>query len=192
MLAFRSLVDLLLMKRRLQSSKFWKHLTLEHEKYQCRCIWSSNANVQSSRNNNSQYMCIEALSEFGVSVLASLTTDTNIFTMCDRFAVELMAQSQASDDMDTDTRPHLYVEEYEKMRNCGSTTMSLDFSHIMQHDNTLQAAISEQYLRYVYAPSFSFQGSPSFNILNSCFFSKPNVAGIFWICPDSLWSLEQV
>jgi len=80
--------------------------------------------------------------------------------MCDSFAVEPLAQPQVSDDMDTETRPHLYVEEYVKMRNCGNTTMPFDFNHIMQHNNTLQAAISEQYLRYVYA---SFQGSPSFN-----------------------------
>lgn len=69
--------------------------------------------------------------------------------MCDSFAVEPVAHSQASDDMDTGNRPHLYVEEYEKMRNCGSTTMPVDFSHILQHDNTLMAAISEQYLRFV-------------------------------------------
>lgn len=64
------------------------------------------------------------------------------------FTVEPVAQPQASDDMDTETRPHLYVEEYEKMRNCGSTTMPMDFNHIMEHNNTLQEAISEHYLRF--------------------------------------------
>lgn len=70
-------------------------------------------------------------------------------TSCGRFTAETVAQPQASDDMHTDARPHIYVEEYEKMRNCSSTTMPVDFNHIMQHNNTLQMAVSEQYLRYI-------------------------------------------
>ncbi|KAG0585134.1 hypothetical protein M758_3G261900 [Ceratodon purpureus] len=64
------------------------------------------------------------------------------------FQVERVAPVSDMDDMDTEARRHLYIEEFEKMRNCGSTTMVIDFDHIMSTNNTLQMAISEQYLRF--------------------------------------------
>lgn len=61
------------------------------------------------------------------------------------------------DDMESEAQRYLYIEEFEKMRNCGSTTMVIDFDHILNTNNTLQMAISEQYLRYVSALAFLLQ-----------------------------------
>jgi hypothetical protein len=46
---------------------------------------------------------------------------------CGRFTVERVVPLSDMDDMDTEARPHPYIEEFEKMRNCSSTTMPIDF-----------------------------------------------------------------
>jgi hypothetical protein len=81
---------------------------------------------------------------------------------CGRFTVERVVPLSDMDDMDTEARPHPYIEEFEKMRNCSSTTMPIDFNHILNHHDTLQMAISEQYLRYIYALSSLFKSIVGF------------------------------
>ena len=56
--------------------------------------------------------------------------------------------SQTSDDMHSQTGPRVYVEEYAKMRHSNSTTLPLNFEHLMHHDDVLQKVISGQFLRY--------------------------------------------
>ncbi len=65
--------------------------------------------------------------------------------LCYRFAAE--PASTASDDIEVG-RVRTYVEEYEKMKAGQSTTLPIDFGHLMQANPVLQQVISEQYLRY--------------------------------------------
>ena len=86
----------------------------------------------------------------GLLVITSLILEKYNLMRCGSFQVERAAPLSDMDDMDAEARPHFYIEEFEKMRNCSSTTMAIDFGHIMNSDNNaLQLAISEQYLRYV-------------------------------------------
>ncbi|CAK9214901.1 unnamed protein product [Sphagnum troendelagicum] len=55
--------------------------------------------------------------------------------------------STASDDIEVG-RVRTYVEEYEKMKAGQSTTLPIDFGHLMQANPVLQQVISEQYLRF--------------------------------------------
>lgn len=45
-------------------------------------------------------------------------------------------------------RQKMYEAELESMKNRESTTLYVDFSHVMQFDDTLQQAISDEYLRF--------------------------------------------
>lgn len=67
---------------------------------------------------------------------------------CNRYAHDTGAMSQTSDDMHSQTGPRVYVEEYAKMRHSNSTTLPLNFEHLMHHDDVLQKVISGQFLRY--------------------------------------------
>ncbi|KAL5997624.1 MCM DNA helicase complex subunit mcm6 [Asimina triloba] len=58
-----------------------------------------------------------------------------------------------------------YESEIEAMKEKESTTMYVDFSHVMRFNDLLQKAISEEYLRQSKCPNLSFQFSPFF----SCF-----------------------
>ena len=49
--------------------------------------------------------------------------------------------------MDLNSRHPYYVSEIETMEEIESTTMFIDFSHVMRFDDTLQKAISDEYLR---------------------------------------------
>ncbi|XP_057549456.1 DNA replication licensing factor MCM6-like isoform X1 [Amaranthus tricolor] len=50
--------------------------------------------------------------------------------------------------VDLNSRHPYYVSEIETMEEIESTTMFIDFSHVMRFDDTLQKAISDEYLRF--------------------------------------------
>ena len=49
--------------------------------------------------------------------------------------------------VDPDSRHPYYESEIGTMEEIESTTMFVDFSHVMRFDDTLQKAISDEYLR---------------------------------------------
>ncbi|KAI3847350.1 hypothetical protein MKX03_023488, partial [Papaver bracteatum] len=50
--------------------------------------------------------------------------------------------------VDTNAAEPYYVSEIEEMKAKESTTMFIDFSHVMRYNDILQTAISEEYLRF--------------------------------------------
>ena len=46
----------------------------------------------------------------------------------------------------------VYVEQIKAMRYSEITTLYVDFSHLLDRDDVLARAISDQYYRYVYFP----------------------------------------
>lgn len=49
---------------------------------------------------------------------------------------------------DPNSRNTFYESEVTIMEECESTTMFIDFSHVMRFDDVLQKAVSDEYLRY--------------------------------------------
>lgn len=58
-----------------------------------------------------------------------------------------------------------YEAEIEAMRANESTTMFIDFSHVMRFNDVLQKAIADEYLRFFFSFLLSFLLFPPFNLV---------------------------
>lgn len=53
----------------------------------------------------------------------------------------------ANDDMSSQDRAPYYVEQIMALRDYVTTTLFVDFTHVLRHEEVLAKAISEQYYR---------------------------------------------
>lgn len=54
-----------------------------------------------------------------------------------------------NDNADEVQEGPIYMDQLYSLPEYGKTTLFIDFSHVLQHDEILARAISEQYYRYV-------------------------------------------